>query len=67
MKKKKISKEAKKLGKFNKRRPTLINSSESYQFHTPNRETSNEVEKKEEHFKGLAITDKLITEYQSRT
>ena len=47
MRKNKISKEAKKLdkelkelGKFSKRRPTLINSSESYQFHTPNRETS---------------------------
>ena len=62
MKKNKISKDAKKLdkklkelGKFTKRRPTLINSSESYQFHTPNRETSNEVEKKQEHTRWVLI------------
>ena len=62
MKKNKISKEAKKLdkklkelGKFTKRRPTLINSSESYQFHTPDRETSNQVEKKQEHTRWVLI------------
>ena len=62
MKKNKPSKEAKKLdkklkelGKLSKRRPTLINSSGSYQFHIPHRETSNEVEKKEEHTRWVLI------------
>ena len=55
MKKNKISKEAKKLGKFTGRRPTLINASESYQFHTPNREIYNEVEKKQEHTRWVLI------------
>ena len=52
---KKLDKELKELGKFSKRRPTLINSSESYQFHAPNRETSNEVEKKQEHTRWVLI------------
>ncbi len=62
MKKNKISKEAKKLdkklkelGKFSKRRPTLINSSESYQFHTLNRETSIELEKKQRHTRWVLV------------
>ena len=55
MKKNKLSKEAKnlekklkELAKVSKSRPTLINSSESYQFLIPPRETSKKVQKKQE-------------------
>ena len=50
MKKNKLSQEAKnlenklkELGKVSKSRPTQIISSDSYQFHTPHKETSNKV------------------------
>ena len=62
MKKNKLSKEAKnlekklkELGKGGKSRPTQINSSESYQFHIPNGETSKKVETKQEHIRWVLI------------
>ncbi|MDC0383577.1 hypothetical protein OAN38_01910, partial [Candidatus Marinimicrobia bacterium] len=62
MKKNKLSKEAKnlekklkELGKGSKSRPTQINSSESYQFHIPNGETSKKVETKQEHIRWVLI------------
>ena len=62
MKKNKLSKEAKnlekklkELAKVSKSRPTLINSSESYQFHIPNGETLKKVETKQEHIRWVLI------------
>lgn len=62
MKKNKLSKEAKnlekklkELGKGSKSIPTQINSSESYQFHIPNGETSKKVETKKEHIRWVLI------------
>ncbi len=62
MKKNKLSKEVKnlekklkELAKVSKSRPTLINSSESYQFNTPHKKTSNKVENKQEHIRWVLI------------
>ena len=66
MKKNKLSKEAKnlekklkELGRVSKSSPTLINSSESYQFLIPPRETSKKVQKKQgreqEHIRWVLI------------
>ena len=62
MKKNKLSKEPKNLekklkefGKVSKNRPTQINSSESYQFHTLHKETSKKVEKKQEYIRCVLI------------
>jgi hypothetical protein len=52
---KNLEKKLKELAKVSKSRPTLINSSESYQFHTPHKETSNKVEKKQEHIRWVLI------------
>ena len=52
---KKLDKKLKELGKVSKSRPTQINSSDSYQFLIPHRETSKKVEKKQEHIRWVLI------------
>ena len=65
MKKNELSKEAKnlekklkELGRVSKSSPTLINSSDSYQFHIPNGETSKKVEKKQGNIRWVLVNRK---------